>query len=420
MNESLPFLTADLPGTGGVIKARNADFFVEERPLYEASGSGEHTYAFIEKNGIGTREAIGRLSRALNVPRREIGSAGLKDTHAVTRQWLSLGHVDPKRVETVDVSDVTVLAVDRHTNKLKPGHLAGNRFVIRVRRLVLPLAEAGRTAEQVLEILTRRGLPNYFGPQRFGSRGSNDLLGRAIIRDEPEAFIDLMLGQPRQGDLPLTYQARRLYEQGAYQEAVGVWPRQFHEHRRALKALAKSGGSKHSAFDSVDKHLKTLFISAYQSRVFNRVLAARMPRIDTLLLGDMAYKHANGASFPVEWPQTEQPRCNEFEISPTGPLIGKRTTRLTGPAGEIENPILEAEGLTEDEFRHMKRHGARGGRRPLRVKPRDVHAETGQDDLGPYLELHFELDSGCFATTLLAEITKDREMLSSPPPGANG
>jgi tRNA pseudouridine13 synthase len=419
MTDALPFLTADLPGTGGVIKARNQDFFVEERPLYEASGSGEHTYVFIEKNGIGTREAVGRLSRGLDIPRREIGSAGLKDTHAVTRQWLSLGRVDPRRVAQVDLPGVSILRVDRHTNKLKPGHLAGNRFVIRVRRLSLPLEEAGRTAAQVLEILTRRGLPNYYGPQRFGSRGSNDLLGRAIIRDEPGTFIDQMLGQPRSGDLPLTFQARRLYEQGSYQEAVGVWPRQFHEHRRALKALAKSGGDKVMAFQSVDRHLKTLFISAYQSRVFNRVLAARMPRIDTLLRGDMAYKHANGACFPVESPQAEQSRCDEFEISPTGPLIGKRTVRLTGPAGEIENPILEAEGLTDQEMRQMKRYGARGGRRPLRVRPRDCRSETGQDDLGPYLELHFELDSGCFATTLLAEITKDRQMLSSPPPDPN-
>ena len=100
----------------------------------------------------------------------------------------------------------------------------------------------------------------------------------------------------------------------------------------------------------MDKHLKGLFISAYQSDLFNRVLAARMPNIDKLLLGDMAYMHDNGACFHVEQPEVEQPRCDRFEISPTGPLLGRRTTQLTGPAGEIENPILDAEALNDERL----------------------------------------------------------------------
>jgi tRNA pseudouridine13 synthase len=173
-----------------------------------------------------------------------------------------------------------------------------------------------------------------------------------------------------------------------------------------LRALVKSQGDKTRAFYAVDKHLKGFFVSAYQSDLFNRVLAARMPDIDKVLLGDMAYKHVNGACFRVEDPDVEQPRCAQFEISPTGPLLGQRTARLEGPAGELENPILEAEGLNEDAFRQMKRLGARGGRRPLRVPPRNTAATTGADDRGPYLAVHFELPPGAYATTLINEITK--------------
>jgi len=86
MPDSLPFLTADIAGIGGVIKTRPEDFFVEELPLYEASGSGTHVYVQIEKKGLGTREALDRIARALNVVRRDIGVAGLKDAHAVARQ----------------------------------------------------------------------------------------------------------------------------------------------------------------------------------------------------------------------------------------------------------------------------------------------------------------------------------------------
>jgi tRNA pseudouridine13 synthase len=459
MQGSLPFLTAELPGVGGVIKSRPEDFLVEELPLYEASGSGSHTYALIEKTGIGTREALDRLARALNVARRDIGLAGLKDAQAVARQWISLEHVPPERLDNLSLAGVQVLQATRHTNKLKPGHLRGNRFVIRLRRFTLPLTEAARIAGETLAILSRRGVPNYFGPQRFGNHQDNHLLGKAVVKNDVAAFVDLLLGHPVQElDAPAVFQARALYEEGRYEEAAKAWPGPFFDQRRALRILAQGAGgspaaeggepdtptpeefspredspppqasppsalrppksamrSKKRIYYSIDKHLKGLFVSAYQSYLFNRVLAARMPDIDKLLAGDMAYLHVNGACFRVEQPEVEQSRCDRFEISPTGPLLGGRTTRLTGPAGAIENPVLDDENLTEDDFRRMKHLGARGGRRPLRFQPRHAALTSGTDDLGPYLEFRFELDAGCYATALLAEITKDRSATASEP-----
>ncbi|OHB62903.1 MAG: tRNA pseudouridine(13) synthase TruD [Planctomycetes bacterium RBG_13_62_9] len=416
MPDSLPFLTAAIPGVGGVIKTRPEDFVVEELPLYQPGGAGTHVYALMEKRGIGTREALDRVARALNFSRREIGSAGLKDAQAVTRQWISIEHVEAQQLERISVPDVRILQTSRHTNKLKPGHLRGNRFAIRLRKLVLPLPQATEMAQEVLSILSRRGVPNYFGPQRFGNHQDNHLLGKAVARNDAVAFTDQFLGHPREiVDSPPVFEARRLYQEGRYEEAAKAWPGQFFDHRRALRVLAKSSGNKKRVFYTIDKHLKGLFISAYQSDLFNRVLAARMPDIDRLLLGDMAYKHDNGACFRVEDPVAEQPRCDRFEISPTGPLLGGRMTRLTASAGEIENPVLDGETLNEQDFRQMRHLGARGGRRPLRFQPRDVRVSSGQDDLGPYLELAFELDAGCYATTLLAEITKDRPAEAAEP-----
>ncbi len=448
MPDSLPFLTTDLPGVGGVIKARPEDFFVEELPLYEASGSGTHIYALIEKKGIGTREALDRIARALNVSRRDMGLAGLKDAQAVARQWISIEHVWPQQFEQVSIPEVRIVQTTRHTNKLKPGHLAGNRFAVRLRKLALPLPQAAEIAQEALSILSRRGVPNYFGPQRFGNHQDNHLLGKAVARNDVDAFADLLLGHPNEElDSPPVFQARTLYEQGRYEEAAKLWPGHFFDQRRSLRILAggkdrgqrtEDGGqrtegsvasppqsairnpqsemrSKKRVYYTIDKHLKGLFISAYQSHLFNRVLATRMPNIDKLLLGDMAYLHVNGACFRVEQPEVEQPRCDRFEISPTGPLLGGRTTMLTGPAGEIENPILDGEDLNDDDFRRMKHLGSRGGRRPLRFQPRDAGVTSGKDDFGPYLEFRFELDAGCYATTLLTEITKDRSAATAEP-----
>jgi tRNA pseudouridine13 synthase len=403
---NLPFLTADLGGTGGVIKEFFEDFFVEEIPLYKASGSGTHTYIFIEKRGLSTSEAIDRISRALNILRKDVGSAGLKDARAITRQWLSVEHIEPERIAALQIPNVKILSLTRHSNKIKPGHLAGNRFVIKLRKMQIPLPQATALAEQILSVLVRRGVPNYFGLQRFGSRKSSHLLGYAVIKSDFDQFIDILLGRPKDSDIPAVAAACAFYEQGQYEKALEAWPRANREQRRALRVLLSSGADKKKAYDAFDKYLKVFYVSSYQSYLFNMVLAHRMPDIDSLVVGDMAYKHDNGACFAVEDAAAEQSRCDNFQISPTGPLLGYRMTELTGPAGQIENPVLADAKLNEKDLKRMKRLGARGGRRPLRFQPRNWQVKTGQDDKGDFLQLEFELDSGCYATMLLREIAK--------------
>ena len=405
MLESQNFLTTEFPGIGGVIKSCDEDFFVEEIPLYQPSGTGTHVYLLIEKQGIGTREALDAVAKSLSVPRRNIGYAGRKDAHAVARQWISIEHIPVKRIEALALPKVRILQVARHNNKLKPGHLAGNRFVIRLRQPLLPLDQAVVMTEKILAVLSQRGVPNYFGAQRFGDLGVNHLLGKAVVFHQPEIYVDLFLGRAQ--EMTDIVVARSLYDQGKYQAALEAWPSNSIDQRRVLKSLLKEKGNKKKAFRSVDKHLKSFFVSAYQSWLFNRVLTARMPDVDTLLEGDMAYKHSNGACFQVRDAKLEQPRCDCFAISPTGPLLGKRTTRLTGPAGVIENPILDQEGLDEQIFKRMKTYGASGGRRPLRFQPRYTSVSMGSDQIGPYLHIRFELDPGCYATTVLAEIMKN-------------
>src|SRR4051795_7960338 len=195
MNASahLPYLTHDFPGIGGVIKERAEDFFVQEVPLYEPSGEGEHVYAEIQKVGLTTFEVISRVARALGVPSREIGYAGMKDARAVTRQVLSVAGTTPEAVMSLRVPDVAVQWAARHTNKLRLGHLRGNRFAIKIRDVeptgVLKIRPA-------IDELIRRGMPNYFGEQRFGRRGDNDRLGAALVRGDDRELLAQLLGRP--------------------------------------------------------------------------------------------------------------------------------------------------------------------------------------------------------------------------------
>ena len=173
----------------------------------------------------------------------------------------------------------------------------------------------------------------------------------------------------------------------------------------------KNPENKAHAFNVIDKNHKRFFVSAFQSELFNQVVSARMPDIDKLLLGDMAYKHDNGACFRVEDPEAEQPRSDAFEISPTGPLYGYRTTETTGPAGAIEISVLATTQLEREDFRRMSYYRAKGTRRPLRFQPKNIDIRQDADDHGPYLQLDFILDPGCYATTLLREITKTRPLM---------
>ncbi|MGD2110128.1 MAG: tRNA pseudouridine(13) synthase TruD [Phycisphaerae bacterium] len=399
----VPFLTAELPGTGGVIKRYDEDFVVEELPLYPAAGEGTHTYFVLEKRGLTTPAAIDLVARALGRNRRDFGYAGLKDAHGVTRQVISIEHVDPDRVASLEFSKLRIRSVTRHTNKIKLGHLAGNRFDIKIRDAC---NAAGSRAEPILNTLARRGGPNYFGPQRFGARGDNAVIGRAILCDDYDEALARLLGRPGPHDRSDVRKARELFDAGDLTAAADAWPRAMDTQRRVCRALSKSGGDARKAWRAVDHSLRKLYVSAVQSELFNEVLARRIDRLDRFIDGDIAWIHRNGACFRVEEVDVEQPRCDAFEISPTGPLFGKRMTEPTGAAGELEGEILAGSGITKDRMRAKDGTKLDGARRPLRVPVQDLESDEGEDHRGPYLRLCFSLPPGAYATNITREVCK--------------
>jgi tRNA pseudouridine13 synthase len=173
--------------------------------------------------------------------------------------------------------------------------------------------------------------------------------------------------------------------------------------------MAQSGANANKAWRAVDHTLRRLFISAVQSELFNRVLARRMGGLDRVEVGDIAYKHANGACFRVEDAAREQERCAAFEISATGPLFGRRMTEASGAPGEIESGVLADTGLKKDEVYVSGVGKLSGARRPLRVPLKDWSVEAGEDDRGPFCALRFFLPAGAYATSVIREICKSHE-----------
>jgi len=394
-----PYLTADIPGCGGLLKESPEDFTVEEIPAYLPCGSGEHLYLTVEKRGITTLEAIRRIAGALKVAERDIGYAGMKDAVGVTRQTISLQKVTVDAAQALRLDNITVLSAIRHSNKLKLGHLKGNRFHITIRGVADTAAD---TAAAVLSVLRRRGVPNYFGPQRYGAQGNSHLIGAAMLRRDWQGAVDCLIGDPAAVQDDAWRAAISAYRQGDLLESLRLMPRHCRSERDLLQRLVARPNAWEQAFSTVHPRLKKLYLSACQSSLFDMVVAERLTEIDQVRTGDLAWKHVNGACFLVEDREAEAPRASAFEISASGPMFGSRMTLPAGAVLEMEQMVLAKAGFTAESFDLGGGLRMEGERRPVRVPLGDASFQV----VGDRLQLEFSLPKGSYATSVVREITK--------------
>ncbi|MEQ8763892.1 MAG: tRNA pseudouridine(13) synthase TruD [Planctomycetota bacterium] len=394
------YLTDDVEPVAGVIKTEPEDFVVEEVPLYNVSGRGDHTVLMIEKRRMTTFEVISKLAQALGKRSESIGYAGLKDARAVTRQLLSIEGVSPDQVQAVSIPGLQVLWAERHENKLKIGHLRGNRFRIRIRKV---RSRDFSSCKKTLERLERQGVPNFFGRQRFGAKANSHLLGAALLRGNPQLFTDRLMTSGISSEYGFIREARELYRQGDFVTSEEKVPSRYDTEKRVMRAVVQNGGVDEGVFWALSKKMRRFFISAYQSFLFNRYLAERLPTLNVLEDGDVAYLHRNGACFLVESASSEQRRLDRFEISASGPIFGHKMLEAKGEPRKREDRLLEEEGLALDDFRRGDfglRHA--GERRSLRfpIELTEVRRFEG------FFQLEFFLPKGCYATAVLEEVIK--------------
>jgi len=423
LEERWPYLTAGVEPVPVLIRRSWDDFRVREIPLHEPTGDGNHVLLEVEKRGISTAAAVRDLARVLGVRAQDVGVAGLKDTRAVTIQRMSVEHVDTAAARAVVLPRLRVRDAWRTRRKLRTGQHAGNAFVLTLRA---PADDAERDEDAadtragepdirdrlddvrgVLAVLSERGIPNYFGAQRFGMRADNHLVGRALLRGDFAEACALIAGRPGPGDTGDLLRARTLYEQGRYLEAAGAWPRGNAEAARVARARAQ-GRDDRGAVLAAGKRLLRFHVSALQSALFNDALALRVDALDGIERGDIAWLHRTERVFEVEDPTAASESARRCEISASGPLFGPRMLEPSGTPARRERSVLDGAGLTAHDFSATGPWGAPGGRRPLRVPGISFRAEGGRDDAGPFLRLEFALPPGAYATAVLREIAKGR------------
>ena len=300
---SLPHAQGE-PTITGVLKDQPEDFIVDEVLSFTPSGAGEHTLIRIEKKSETTDQLVRALARFAGIKPKDVGYAGLKDRQAITRQWFSLPGSSSSISDwsLFDSASFRVLEVTRNDRKLRRGAIQLNRFHLRVRGLTGEVAEL----PQRLDRLAQNGVPNYFGPQRFGRDGMNVSRARALLADP----------------------------------SLRVSP--YH---------------------------RGLYLSAARSELFNQILADRVRQNlwDQAVAGDVFMFQGSKTFFgPEPLDETLLSRLSRGDIHPSGPLIGRTPSTAEDSARRIEETILAEHS---DLVQGLSNEGLETQRRPFRLIP---------------------------------------------------
>ncbi len=339
-----------------VFKQSARDFVVDEIPLYPFTKQGEHLVLHIRKKNLSTWDLISLLSNHLGIKGREIGYAGLKDKHAMTKQYISLPKKYEKRLESFSHEGVKILDRTYHKNKIHMGHLKGNRFFIRVKKVT---PTAALKIDEALASIKKFGMPNFFGYQRFGIGGDNYKKGEQILK-----------GRLKEKNVKL----KKLYINAYQSHLFNLWLS-----RRVEISTLVNSFSKSELEPLLNLPSATIQKLQKQSHPFK------------LLDGDIMMHYPHGRPFEIVADSEELDRFNARETTVTGLLVGKRAARASSIARGVEKEYDDA--LSID-----------GQRRYAWVFPEDIEGEYKSEDA--WYELHFTLPKGSYATVLMEEIAK--------------
>ncbi|HAJ77335.1 MAG TPA: tRNA pseudouridine(13) synthase TruD [Gammaproteobacteria bacterium] len=334
------------PELGAALKQDCTDFRVDEELGFATSGSGEHLFIRIRKTDVSTTEVARRLAAIAGTRLGGIGYCGMKDKRAVCSQWFSipLAIADEKLLGKLEDPAVEILETQRNNRKLKTGSHKANHFEI----LLRDCRGSQSLFDDSLDLLRTGGVPNYFGPQRFGR------------------------------DLSNLSQARQLFE-------------------TSRRSSAKGPG----------RHRRSMLFSAVRAYLFNQVLSLRLQQgnWNHYVDGDVVNLDRTNRYFLVGlggWDESLQQRLTDFDIHLSGPLPGAMDAKdkylSRGKTADIEEAVLSQYPALLDGLMHF---GLKAARRPLRFRPDDLRGSW----LEPAsLQLQFTLPPGAYATSLLREL----------------
>ncbi len=426
-------------GIGGSIREEVDDFRVEEvlvdgskahiegvataKVLSSTPQKQRFLLCVLVKRNWDTFIAIKNVAIALGIDQGRIQIAGIKDAKAITAQHITIDGGALDDAIKVNVKDIKVMPIGYVREALSTYYLLGNNFTINIKKIKLKeTSTKTRITKAINELEALGGIPNYYGHQRFGTtRPITHLVGKALVQGNFEKAAMLFLAKPSPHEHPASRQARQqLKETLDFPQAMVNFPRQLRFERLMISHLFDCPGDFVGAFQRLPVKLQELFVQAHQSYLFNRFLSGRLKR--GLSLG-----RAEAGDYVVGVERNGLPLTNvvktvekeavaavneqvkEGRMRVALPIIGRRQKLSQGLTGQIEEEVLEQEGIKLKDLRinELSRVCAKGGLRAVLAPVRDFKLQNISNSSGECeAQLSFTLLRGCYATVLLREIMK--------------
>jgi tRNA pseudouridine13 synthase len=406
------------PGVGGRLRLSPEDFVVEELsiPPPRVEG-GRYVAVRARMRNWETNRLVRELGRSMGISRHRIGFAGTKDKRGVKVQFFTV-LASMEQVGRISLGDFEVLEAYPTDRPLELGQLMGNRFDIRLRGATgegLPAALAAVTGE----LAEAGGFPNFFGIQRFGAlRPVTHVVGERMVRGDIEGAVMAYLGMPMEAESELTRQARgRLESERDFAAAAGYFPRQLGFERSLIHHLQNHPADWAGALRQLPPNLLMMFVHAYQSVLFNRMLSQRIRAGMSLLepeTGDIVLPaddlgrpdHDHYVTVEAHNLERIREKARSGKAFVSGVLFGSQTAFAGGRMGEMERAAVESEGLEPKDFfiPDLPEASSKGTRRELLVRfwPGEPQIVPQEDAI----LFRFSLPRGCYATALLREYMK--------------
>ena len=428
----LEYYILDAGGIGGRLREKYEDFIVREISIDGILASEEcgnfvsskegFLWSVLEKRGIDTVTAVRIIRRFFALAKRDVGIAGLKDTRAVTFQFISfLRDVSEEDVKAFNekYSRLKLYCFFRQPYYLRPGLLYGNSFSVVIRDVEKP-ENLGVLLEELKE---KKGVPNYYGYQRFGTiRPNTHIVGKYILQGRHEDAVKELLTRVFPAETGKALEARRyLAETWDVKGALEIFPKTLHHERHVLRYLLLHPGDYYGALRSLPIYVRRLFIGAYQAYLFNRVLSRRLER-------GLSHVYAYPGDVVGLYPdvRAHEPkgmlRVNEAILEKVNslidegraalmlPVFGYKSELSRGMQGDIEREVLKEEGVDVGDFyiKEMPEASSSGTFRRACLVPENLTAESvGVSDI----RMQFSLRKGMYATVLLREFIKPKDLI---------
>ncbi|MCL2032943.1 MAG: tRNA pseudouridine(13) synthase TruD [Methanomassiliicoccaceae archaeon] len=414
----MSFYLSDTDGTGGRLKKEPEDFVVKEisdRP--EAAADGRFVIAEVTSRNWETNRLVRLLSRGLGISREKIGFAGTKDKRAVTTQLMSF-ECPIDSMKRISLKDVEIKEPYTAKRGVQIGDLLGNSFAVRVRECTVPENDISETLDAVSSaVKDKGGFPNYFGVQRFGSvRPITHKVGESIVRGDIEGAVrsyvsDLSAFE----DEDVTDARRALSEDGDWSSLLKDMPDSLSFEKIMVEHIVSYPDDWKGAIEKLPKNLQMMFVHAYQSYLFNRMLSGRMGKgipLNRPIVGDVVIpldsnrvpQHENPvATTPNNIDLvTRQVRSGRAFV--TISLFGSESRIAEGEMGEIERSVIENERISGKDFivPGLPHCSSKGSRREILCPVAGLSHRIAGDGY----EVSFSLTKGNYATCLLREYMK--------------